>query len=40
MPTVVLVAGALFAVLLALLGSAVPAWRGLKLQVVDALAGR
>lgn len=40
MPTIVLVAGAVFAVLLALLGAAVPAWRGLKLQVVDALAGR
>ena len=40
MPTIVLVAGAVFAVLLGLLGAAVPAWRGLKLQVVDALAGR
>jgi putative ABC transport system permease protein len=40
MPTLVLVTGAVFALLLALLGSAVPAWRGLKLQVVDALAGR
>jgi putative ABC transport system permease protein len=40
MPAIVLVAGAAFAVLLALLGGAIPAWRGLKLQVVDALAGR
>jgi putative ABC transport system permease protein len=36
----VLVAGASFAVLLALIGSAVPAWRGLKLQVAEALADR
>ena len=36
----VLVAGACFAVLLALIGSAVPAWRGLKLQVAEALADR
>jgi putative ABC transport system permease protein len=40
MPAIVIVAGVGFAVLLALLGGAVPAWRGLKLQVVDALAGR
>ncbi len=36
----VLVAGAGFAVLLALIGSAVPAWRGLKLRVAEALAER
>jgi putative ABC transport system permease protein len=36
----VLMAGAGFAVLLALIGSAVPAWRGLKLQVAEALADR
>jgi putative ABC transport system permease protein len=40
MPAVVVIAGVGFAVLLALLGGAVPAWRGLRLQVVDALAGR
>ncbi len=40
MPTVVIVSGVAFAVLLALLGGSMPAWRGLKLQVVDALAGR
>ena len=40
MPTVVIVAGVVFALLLALIGGAVPAWRGLRLQVVDALAGR
>ena len=40
MPAIVLVAGVAFAVLLALLGGAAPAWRGLKLQVADALAGR
>ena len=40
MPTIVLVAGVVFAMLLALIGGAVPAWRGMKLQVVDALAGR
>ena len=40
MPAIVIVAGVVFAVLLALVGGAVPAWRGLKLQVVDALAGR
>jgi putative ABC transport system permease protein len=39
-PTVVLVAGFGFAVLLALIGGSVPAWRGLKLKVVDALADR
>jgi putative ABC transport system permease protein len=40
MPHVVIAAGFGFAVLLALIGSAVPAWRGMKLQVADALAGR
>jgi putative ABC transport system permease protein len=40
MPAIVLVAGAVFAVLLALIGGAVPAWRGMRLRVVDALAGR
>ena len=40
MPGVVLIAGAGFAVLLALIGSAVPAWRGLRLQVAEALADR
>jgi ABC-type lipoprotein release transport system permease subunit len=29
-----------FALMLALIGSSVPAWRGLRLQVADALAGR
>jgi putative ABC transport system permease protein len=37
MPAIVLVAGAGFAVLLALIGSALPAVRGLKLQVAQAL---
>jgi putative ABC transport system permease protein len=40
MPAVVVIAGAGLAVLLALIGSSVPAWRGLRLQVSDALAGR
>jgi putative ABC transport system permease protein len=40
MPAIVLVAGMGCAVLLALLGASVPAWRGLRLQVADALAGR
>jgi hypothetical protein len=40
MPAIVIVAGGVFAVLLALGGAAVPAWRGLRLQVVDALASR
>jgi putative ABC transport system permease protein len=39
-PVLVTSVGLVFAVLLALIGSSVPAWRGLKLQVVDALAGR
>jgi putative ABC transport system permease protein len=40
MPVIVVVAGAGFAVLLALLGSAAPAWLALKLQVAEALANR
>lgn len=40
MPIVVIIAGAGFALLLALVGSAVPAWRGLRLQVAAALADR
>jgi putative ABC transport system permease protein len=39
-PLVVVAAGLVFAVMLALIGSSVPAWRGLRLQVTDALAGR
>jgi putative ABC transport system permease protein len=39
-PPVVVAAGLALALALALIGSSVPAWRGLKLQVVDALAGR
>ena len=40
MPLVVAAAGMVFAVILALIGSSVPALRGLRLQVADALAGR
>jgi putative ABC transport system permease protein len=40
LPPVVAAAGMVFAVVLALIGSSVPAWRGLRLQVTDALAGR
>jgi putative ABC transport system permease protein len=40
MPGVVIIAGLGFAIALALIGGSVPAWRGLKLQVVDALAAR
>jgi putative ABC transport system permease protein len=40
MPLVVAASGMAFAVVLALIGSSVPAWRGLRLQVVDALSGR
>jgi putative ABC transport system permease protein len=36
----VVTAGLAFAVMLALLGGSLPAWRGMRLQVVDALAGR
>jgi putative ABC transport system permease protein len=39
-PLVVVAAGLVFALVLALIGSSVPAWRGLRLQVADALAGR
>ncbi len=39
-PVSVILPGAACAVLLALIGSAVPAWRGLKLQVAEALADR
>ncbi len=40
MPNAVLVVGVVFAVLLGLIGAAVPAWRGMKLEVADALAVR
>jgi putative ABC transport system permease protein len=40
MPAVVFVAGVGFAVALAIVGGSVPAWRGLRLQVAEALAGR
>jgi putative ABC transport system permease protein len=40
MPRIVVVSGIGFAVALALIGGSVPAWRGLRLQVADALAGR
>jgi len=40
MPGGVLVAGVVFAVLLGLIGAAVPAWRGMRLEVADALAVR
>jgi putative ABC transport system permease protein len=39
-PPIVVLAGIGFAVLLALLGGLAPAWRGLRLRVVDALAER
>lgn len=39
-PLVVVAAGLVLALALALIGSSVPAWRGLRLQVADALAGR
>ena len=39
-PAIVVVAGIGFAVMLALLGGLAPAWRGLRLRVVDALAER
>jgi putative ABC transport system permease protein len=38
MPFIVLEAGVAFAVLLALVAGAVPAWRGLRLQIANALA--
>lgn len=40
MPGIVIAAGLAFAILLALIGGSVPAWRGLKLQVAEALADR
>ncbi len=40
MPGIVFVAGLGFAVALAVVGGSVPAWRGLRLQVAEALAGR
>jgi putative ABC transport system permease protein len=40
MPHAVLAAGIGFAVVLALISAALPAWRGMRLQVADALAGR
>jgi putative ABC transport system permease protein len=40
MPVAVLVAGVGFAALLGLIGGAVPAWRGMRLEVADALAVR
>lgn len=39
-PVIVMVLGFACAVLLALAGGAIPAWRGLRLRVVDALANR
>ena len=39
-PAIVIVTGFACAVLLALGGGAIPAWRGLRLRVVDALANR
>ena len=40
MPVIVFVAGVGFAIGLAAIGGSVPAWRGLRLQVAEALAGR
>ena len=40
MPKIVIFTGIGFAVALALIGGSVPAWRGMRLQVADALAGR
>jgi putative ABC transport system permease protein len=40
MPGVVIAAGMGFAIALALIGGSVPAWRGLRLQVAEALAER
>ena len=39
-PVVVVLTGLLFAAILALAAGAIPAWRGLRLRVVDALADR
>jgi putative ABC transport system permease protein len=40
MPSIVFVMGIGFAIALAVIGGSVPAWRGLRLQVAEALAGR
>ena len=40
MPAIVFLSGLGFAAALAIVGGSVPAWRGLKLQVAEALAGR
>jgi putative ABC transport system permease protein len=40
LPHTVLAAGIGFAAVMALISAALPAWRGMRLQVVDALAGR
>ena len=40
MPGIVVATGLGFAIALAVIGGSVPAWRGLKLQVAEALAGR
>jgi putative ABC transport system permease protein len=40
MPAIVFVTGIGFAAALAIIGGSAPAWRGLKLQVAEALAGR
>ena len=40
MPLNVIITGLIFAVVLAIAGSSVPAWRGMKLQVAEALADR
>jgi ABC-type lipoprotein release transport system permease subunit len=40
MPVNVIVTGLIFAIVLALAGSSVPAWRGLKLRVAEGLADR
>jgi putative ABC transport system permease protein len=39
-PAIVVEAGLAFAVLLALAAGSIPAWRGLRLRAVDALANR
>jgi ABC-type lipoprotein release transport system permease subunit len=39
-PLEVVVTGFVFAIVLALAAGAIPAWRGLRLHVVDALANR
>jgi len=40
MPGIVIAAGIAFAIVLAIIGGSVPAWRGLRLQVAQALAER